>query len=924
MIKRIISLCITASMLLMMFCTVQVNAENEDYGVLNEMGISINTDELDKQLTRIELAEFAIQLTKASIIKEGEAIFIDVPRKHKAFAAVNTVYLNGLMYGYSDGTFRPNDTAKAEDAAGMILSVLGYSEVIESPDFTKQDTENLARKTGIFKGVSNGILTNRALGKMLLNMLDAKVLEPAISGGMIKFAPGETSYMEQSMGYKTIKGIIQAVGGASIFGAETVSDGYVVLDGEMYSCGGIDMLEYLGLQVRASIDEDEGKIISVKLDKRINELVIDADDIEAYKDYTYTYYKNENTEKTVSFSREARLIFNGKNMVYDENLMLPSDGKVRLVDTDGNRSYDIVIITSAIYMKVSSYINNEKLNDSLMNLSIDIGNAEIICYENGVRVNGNSLTKGKYIRVMPDVMVYEKINGTLIFKPSETGCERIVIEIVPENVVEGEISSVSAEKLMIDTSETEYSEFLLRLIDAGIIEKPTLKSMGKFFLNEKNKLIAFDITSRFTNGSTIKYGYMTQFAYDEAEEITYITLIDDQAQRKVFNTSKNFRVNGQKKTYAALKNDETVANEKIFVNGAIKRQLVGYETDTENKIKNLYIAKDYANQYILDASGANTSVKNPDYRRAGYKGYDNERFSLDFSSGKNTELYRNGISHLYSFGENTIAFEIPKDPTNYKKYKVLSNNAKNAVSYNSGYYIKIYNADESFTIGALAIDFSESATAASAIRDMGLETFGGKSQACMITKKQTVYDEEEEEEKDIVIGKEFAYSTAGTTGVMNDTALNCTDPELEDTDTRISGNNKPYGNLKWQQLEEGDIILHGFDNEGNIEKFGVLFRYSELYNADGSVRYRELNSGKREGTIKIAVSKVISVTDDDSIIFSPNGSDDYTQYMKGKTNNVCVYNGKNTEVIDISEINPGDTIFTRSESGILKEIFVFR
>ena len=107
----------------------------------------------------------------------------------------------------------------------------------------------------------------------------------------------------------------------------------------------------------------------------------------------------------------------------------------------------------------------------------------------------------------------------------------------------------------------------------------------------------------------------------------------------------------------------------------------------------------------------------------------------------------------------------------------------------------------------------------------------------------------------------------------------------------------------------------------------MLFRYSELYNADGSVNYRDINSAQQnEGTCKVAVSKVISISNDGSVILSKTGEEDYTKYIKGSTVNIGLYTdgAKKFEVIDISEVRMGDTVFTRSESGVIKEMFVFR
>ena len=928
MIKRLISLIISISVIASLYVGVGVQAA-EDYSLLSEFGVSIDPENLDNPITRIELAELAIQLTKSSLITEGTAVFVDIPQKHKYFNVVNTVYLNGLMTGYSDGTFKPEEGASMTDAGAMILTLLGYGYIVESADIPESQKQDIARSVGIYDGVPAGTLTNKGLGKMLLNMLDAYVVKPSGGGANINYEPSEETYLEQLTGYVPIEGIVQSVGGASIFGAKTVSNGWCMIDGEEYKCEDIvDMLQYLGVSVRAVVDEENGRIISVRLNKKIDEKTIDANDITEYQNFTYAYTENDGRSiKIEKIPADARIIFNGKNMVYDENLMMPQEGSVRFVNIDSDSEYDLVIVTSAVYMRVLSYTEGEMLSDSLIGLRINVRDADISCYSNGAVVDTGVLVRDKVIRVIPDKMTYERQGDILILKPSETDCTNIRIEILPESTTEGEITAFTSESLTIGEEEMEYSKFLQSYIVAGKINRPTLRSKGIFFKNENGKIIAFDVTSRFARDSAIKYGYLVSGGVDDLGENIILNIVNEQAQKETLESKDKLIVNGKKKTYNDLINDTTLSNEKLFVNGKIKRQLIGYELDKDGALQTLYIAKDYGSQYILAEDGTNTETLNPDYRPTGYMGYDNENFSLDYSTGKGTTLFRNGINHLYSFGDETVLFEVPKVPTKYEKYKVFVTNAKGAVTKNSSYNIKVYNASEDYVIGAMVIDYSLGTT--SSTRDAGLETYGGNSQACMITKKVQIWDEEEQEVKDSLMGQEFIYSTSGLTGTTREVALNCIDPEYEDTDTRLNGGgtNKPFGYIQWKQLEEGDIILHGFDVEGNIHSFTVLFRYSELYNADGSVNYRDINSAQQnEGTCKVAVSKVNSISNDGSVILSKTGEEDYTKYIKGSTVNIGLYTdgAKKFEVIDISEVRMGDTVFTRSESGVIKEMFVFR
>ena len=899
----------------------------EDYSLLSALGVSIDTENLDKPITRIELAELAIKLTKSSLITEGKAVFVDVPQKHKYFNIVNTVYLNGLMTGYSDGTFRPDEGAAVTDAGAMILTLLGYGYLVESAEISDAEKQNVASNIGIYDGVPAGTLTNKGLGKLLLNMLDAYVVKPSGGGITIDYKPSNETYLEQLTGYVSKEGIVQAVGAASIFGAGTVDYDWCMIDGYKYKCESVDMLQYLGLPVRVVVDEENGSIISARLKKKIDEKIIDAANITEYQNFTYAYTENEGRSiKTIKIPSDARIVLNGKNMTYDANLMVPQDGSVRFVNIDSDGEYDLVIITSQIYIKVGTYIEDDILSDAFGNARIDLDVAELICYQNGIRVGNDAIVKGKFVRIVPDSFTYSIVGDSIALKPDEFGCKYVRCDIIPENKIEGKITVLSKKTITIESTELEFSGYLDNLMGANVIKKPTISSVGTFYTNENNKIIGFELSSRFSRDSSVRYGYLLNCFLDDASDRIMISIINETAEREALTTSEKFRVNNERKTYEQLKNDSSVSNEKIFVNGVIKKQLVGYELNEDNEVTKLYIAKDYAHQYILDENQDNTETLNPNYQVSGYYGYDDENFSLDYSSGKNTaSAGKNGLRHLYSFDDSTIIFEIPKDASNYSRYKVLLDRTK---LDDTNSYIKLYNVMENYTVGAVLIDNSL-ATGGSATRNANLETYGGNSQACMITGEMLVYDETQDEVVRQIEGKEFTYSTSGLTGVMKDVVLKCSDPEFEDTDTRINGEGsyKPFGTLKWQALELGDVILKRVDEYGEISRFSVLFRYNELYNTDGSVNYRNINPRLTTvATIKLTVSRVVNVLDDGTIVFTPSDTDDFTKFMKGTCANICLVEDgvKYTSVIDASEVRVGDTIFTRSEKGVLKEVFVFR
>ncbi|ADI00554.1 S-layer homology domain-containing protein [Salisediminibacterium selenitireducens] len=120
-------------------------------------------------VTRVE---FTVILYRALDIQEAddEAPFTDLPGRDEFVSAISAAYEAGIISGYDDGTFRPDDKIERQQMAVMIdraFEHLGYRTIvgtIDVPDFMDKDqisrrfTEavNYVTSLGIIRGNTNG------------------------------------------------------------------------------------------------------------------------------------------------------------------------------------------------------------------------------------------------------------------------------------------------------------------------------------------------------------------------------------------------------------------------------------------------------------------------------------------------------------------------------------------------------------------------------------------------------------------------------------------------------------------------------------------------------------------------------------------------------------------------------------------------
>lgn len=128
--KKIISI-----LLICVLTSTTVLANNGIYDVLSEFNIMTGDPDgnlrLDDYVSRAEFTKIAVN---ASSYKNSVAVslaispFPDVTYKHWAAPYVRVGVTGGIVSGYPDGTFQPENTVLYEEAITMLLRILGYTD----------------------------------------------------------------------------------------------------------------------------------------------------------------------------------------------------------------------------------------------------------------------------------------------------------------------------------------------------------------------------------------------------------------------------------------------------------------------------------------------------------------------------------------------------------------------------------------------------------------------------------------------------------------------------------------------------------------------------------------------------------------------------------------------------------------------------
>ena len=182
MLTALLTCCLALSLAVPALGAQAAVSEDEAAQAVTALGIMTGDASGDLDLSgQVTRAEFVTMAVKASpsggqIGQAATSPYPDVPRDHWASGYVEAAVSLGLVSGYSDGTFRPDQPMGWAEGVSLVLALLGYGPEDFSGAYpTGQLT--LAHSLGLDQGVSArsaaDVLTRRDAMYLFYNLLSA-------------------------------------------------------------------------------------------------------------------------------------------------------------------------------------------------------------------------------------------------------------------------------------------------------------------------------------------------------------------------------------------------------------------------------------------------------------------------------------------------------------------------------------------------------------------------------------------------------------------------------------------------------------------------------------------------------------------------------------------------------------------------------
>ena len=725
--------------------------------ILTSLGVGISEKANEDLVTRAEFAKMIVALSGMGDLSDAES-FSDVPDEYKAACSIACKF--GYMNYFEDMTFHPDEYITLEECAKATVVMLGHKELAKYMG----GYINAAKKLKLFKFSEADYKRNIKYGELITLFYNALFTETGTLGAANS---GSRTLFDVVYNGNIYEGKITSTAYCSFKGNETGDKERVCINGVVYKTA-VDVSEFFGYYVEFVMREINGEdtiTFVIPKSERNTTLEIEYDDIINYSGRQYSYYKN-NQKRTANLSDTAAFILNGGTASNaDRETMMPKDGKISLLDSDGDSLYDVVFITAPELKEVSSVNASKKSVYCSDGTSYETENYDEVVFEGGEL---GKMNKGTVINV---------------FKNFDAGIIKIV---TLTDAVSGKLSAAGQksgrECFWID--DTQYEKAADMIYETA----PEIGQDVNVILDYAGRIGKISVLSSKNIGYIISAGKESGI-----DEKVRVKILDSEGNCVLVPVAKKLTLND-----AVYGTPNDIMNALKFGESKAKRQLIQYEINKDGELKKIITA--YNNNANYKEELKNKPAEDS-LRMIHACSFSSDSEALEYRSVQRTF----GLTQVFAARSNTKVFVVPKgDSTNDDDYKLYT---LDFFTSEKTYKVDAYSYSKGDYIADVIIYYEENAAAGtrpnmtSSRRYAYVEGIGS-----------TMLD-------DGTVGDMLQLRMSGEIGTV-DVVIN------DDVDiTKVYAYDGTDENL--YSLDKGDIIMYETDTKGRMKSVMIIIDWSE-------------------------------------------------------------------------------------------------
>ena len=318
---------------------------------LNSLGIISGYDDEtfrpDEQLSRAQFAKIAVSASKGNkasySLLNNTSIFRDVPSNHWAAGYINAAARDGLIMGYGDGSFRPDEPVTYAQAITIVLKMLNYN----AEDIGGQWPFSYIEKAGSL-GLTLGV--ELQANDIIPRGLAALLIDRALFTDIRSDAVGQNSVtLLEAAGYQLVDECIIL---ATHNNDSSISDGEIRTSEGVYKNIVHNMDEYIGYKGKLVIGENDIITAFFPQTSGIRKVIIDTvtgNDIRIL---------DNGISEVIRFSDNMTIYYQGIKGTYRNNSVDFSKGSSLILALDRNGRYEYAVLFDP---SLAGYVSVEKV-----------------------------------------------------------------------------------------------------------------------------------------------------------------------------------------------------------------------------------------------------------------------------------------------------------------------------------------------------------------------------------------------------------------------------------------------------------------------------------------------------------------------------------------------------------------------------------
>lgn len=521
-IALLLSICMTVGFGTSVFAYSDVKpgtVTSEAVNLLSDLGIidgfEDGTYKPGQTVTRAEMAKIICEMLDLTIGTVTTSVYNDVPTTHWAAGYINTISAMGIICGYGDGNYGPEDTVTYEQAIKMIVCALGYEPMATAKGGYPQGYVAVASSIGLLKNVSS---SNRGdIAVLAYSALHTPVMEQTSFGTNDTYKPLDGSNGAEYKTLLTSRDIYIATGIVGktynndrvefTFTRDSKDNEFEKGETEHFYIGKSNILDYTYQEIETYVEkdnDDDYTVIAISATAKTETFTLVSDDIVSAKNGVIKYYVDSNNSsktKTLNVDDNVTIEFNKNSdevtdISFFEN---KEDITITFIENDGDSKYDAIVATlytSERLTKVDALRDKITLANKSVEFDFeDKDKTYVFVNQDGDILELSDFAEDDVVAWYCDSYTIETNDN---IKSDPKTADYIEIVKLADSAIEGVVDSVGSDYVTIDG---ETYDVISSVWDE--VSKPGTE--GIFYVGMTGKIIDFDGST-----ATANYGYILQ------------------------------------------------------------------------------------------------------------------------------------------------------------------------------------------------------------------------------------------------------------------------------------------------------------------------------------------------------------------------------------------------------------------------------